>query len=145
MSLLTCSFYRFEGDNFVLDQQVVRAALKSHRSLFSSKPPAVASLTPSSAYLRHLVNPPTIPRSFSDKDWRNPATSILLLELRAALIVHEHARNASETDASANQRISKAVTESFVAAKVGEMINSLSSSVPTRDGVPVAKVFLLVS
>src|SRR6266567_4409587 len=81
MSLLTTcdsssyiSLYRFEGDNFVLDQQVVRAALKSYRSLFSSKPPAIASLSPSSAYLRHLVNPPTIPPSFSGKDWRDPAT-----------------------------------------------------------------------
>ncbi|KIM41888.1 hypothetical protein M413DRAFT_445097 [Hebeloma cylindrosporum] len=132
----------YEGDNFVLDQQVVRAALKSYRSLFASKPPAVASLTPSSAYLRHLVNPPTIPASFSDKDWRDPATSILLLELRAAFLVHEHAQNALETDASANQRVSKAVTESFVAAQVGGMINSLSS-MPAKDRVTVSKVFLL--
>ena len=136
--------YRYEGDNFVLDQQVVRAALKSYRSLFSSKPPAVASLTPSSAYLRHLVNPPTIPTSFSDKDLRDPATSILLLELRAALIMHEYAQNALETDASANQRVSKAVTESFVAAQVGGMINSLSS-LSAKDRVVVSKVFLLVS
>ena len=128
----------------MLDQQVVRAALKSYRSLFSSKPPAVASLTPSSAYLRHLVNPPTIPTSFLDKDLRDPATSILLLELRAALIVHEHAQNALETDASTNQRVSKAVTESFVAAQVGGMINSLSS-LSAKDRVVVSKVFLLVS
>jgi acyl-CoA oxidase len=134
---------RYEGDNFVLDQQVVRAALKSYRSLFSSKPPAVASLTPSSAYLRHLLNPPTIPASFSDKDLRDPATSILLLELRTALIVHEHAQNALETDASANQRVSKAVTESFVAVQVGGMINSLST-MPAKDRVVVSKVFLLV-
>ena len=136
--------YRYEGDNFVLDQQVVRAALKSYRNLFSSKPPAVASLTPSSAYLRYLVNPPTIPASFSEKDLRDPATSILLLELRAALLVHEHAQNALETDASANQRVSKAVTESFVAAQVGGMINSLSS-MSVKDRIVVSKVFLLVS
>lgn len=128
----------------MLDQQVVRAALKSYRSLFSSKPPAVASLTPSSAYLRHLVNPPSIPASLSDKDLRDPAISILLLELRAALVVHEHAQNALETDANANQRVSKAVTESFVAVQVGGMIDSLSS-VPAKDRVVVSKVFLLVS
>lgn len=127
----------------MLDQQVVRAALKSYHSLFSSKPPAVASLTPSSAYLRHLVNPPTIPASFSDKDLRDPATSILLLELRAARLVHEHAQNALETDASANQRVSRAVTESFVAPQVGGIIDSLSS-MPVKDRVVVSKVFLLV-
>ena len=127
----------------MLDQQVVRAALKSYRSLSSSNPPAVASLTPSSAYLRHLLNPPTIPPSFSDNDWSDPSTSILLLELRAALLVREHAQNALDTDASANQRISKAVTESFVAAQVGGMIDGLSS-MPTKDRVAVSKVFLLV-
>ena len=134
---------RYEGDNFVLDQQVVRAALKSYRSLFSSNPPAVASLTPSSAYLRHLLDPPTIPSSFSNNDWSDPSTSILLLELRAALLLQEHAQNALETDASANQRISKAVSESFVAAQVGGMIYSLSS-MPAKDRVVVSKVFLLV-
>ena len=90
----------------MLDQQVVRATLtKSYRSLFSFKPPAVASLTPSSAYLR---------------------------------------QNALEKDTSANQRVSKAVTESFVAAQVGGMINSLSS-LSAKDRVVVSKVFLLVS
>jgi len=129
----------------VLDQQVVRAALKSYHSLFSSSPPDVTSLTPFSVYLRHLVHPPTISPSFSDKDWKDPATSILLLELRAALILQELAQNASETDASANQRVSKAVTESFVAARVGEMIDGLLSTMPTKDRVSVTRVFLLVS
>ncbi|KDR78247.1 hypothetical protein GALMADRAFT_224622 [Galerina marginata CBS 339.88] len=132
----------YEGDNFVLDQQVVRAALKSYRGLFSSKPPAVTSLSPSSHYLRFLINPPTVPSSFSDQDWKNPATSILLLELRAALIVNELAQNAETPDASVNQRVSKAVTEAFVAAEVGGMIQSLSK-MPERDRVAVTKVFLL--
>ncbi|KAF8970656.1 acyl-CoA oxidase [Flammula alnicola] len=132
----------YEGDNFVLDQQVVRAALKSYRHLFASKPPAVSSLSPSSLYLRHLVTPPTIPSFIADKDWRDPATAILLLELRAALIVHEHAQNVSAPDASVNQRVSKAVTEAFVAEQVGDMIKGLAE-MQEKDRVVVAKVFLL--
>ncbi|KAG6812804.1 hypothetical protein H0H93_013675, partial [Arthromyces matolae] len=47
----------YEGDNFVLDQQVVRAALKSYNALISSPDPSQASkhLSPSSAYLRLLM------------------------------------------------------------------------------------------
>lgn len=137
---------RYEGDNFVLDQQVVRAALKTYKTLFSSKPPSLSSLSPSSVYLRHLVEPPTLPSLFAADTWRNTNTAVLLLELRAALIVHEHAKNVGEgdTDASANQRVSKAVTEAFVAVQVKGMIESLGS-VGSREREVVGKVFLLVS
>ncbi|PPQ69969.1 hypothetical protein CVT24_003673 [Panaeolus cyanescens] len=130
----------YEGDNFVLDQQVVRAALKSLRNLVSSKPPNVALLSPSSNYLRLLVTPPSLPRS--GYDWSDPSTAILLLELRAAFIVQEHAKNASEPDASANQRTSKAVTEAFVAVQVGEMIKKLEN-LNGRERVVLTKLFLL--
>ena len=137
-------YRRYEGDNFVLDQQVVRSAVKSYRQLFSTKPPSVALLSPSSSYLRFLVSAPTVSPSLSTQDLRDPATAILLLELRAALIVHEHAQNATDQDASANQRVSKAVTEAFIAAQVREMIDGLTT-LPEKERVVLAKVFLLVS
>jgi hypothetical protein len=43
--------------------------------------------------------------------WRDPATSILLLDWRATLVVQELAKNAKEPDASVSQRVSKAVSE----------------------------------
>ncbi|PPQ83813.1 hypothetical protein CVT25_001028 [Psilocybe cyanescens] len=133
----------YEGDNFVLDQQVVRSALKSYRTLLASKPPQASSLTPSSRYLRHLIIHPALPASPTEQEWRDPALAIVLLELRAALVVNEHAQHAgSEADASANQRVSKAVTEAFVAAQVGDMIQSLSN-LPENDSAVVTKVFLL--
>ncbi|KAF8900142.1 peroxisomal oxidase [Gymnopilus junonius] len=131
----------YEGDNFVLDQQVVRAALRSYKALFASNPPCISALSPSSYYLRHLVNNPVV-SSFSEEDWRNPSTAILLLELRAAFIVNEHAQNTSEQDASVNQRVSKAVTEAFVATQVAGMIQNLDK-MPERNRVVVTKVFLL--
>ncbi|KAF8147662.1 peroxisomal oxidase [Crassisporium funariophilum] len=132
----------YEGDNFVLDGQVVRAALKSYRNLFSSKPPSVSSLSPSSYYLRLLVNAPPDLSVPSDQDWRDPAASIHLLELRAALLVQEHAQNVDTPDASINQRVSKAVTEAFVAVQVGEMIKSLES-MQAKERAIVTRVYLL--
>uniref|UniRef100_A0A8H7XY14 Acyl-coenzyme A oxidase n=1 Tax=Psilocybe cubensis TaxID=181762 RepID=A0A8H7XY14_PSICU len=134
----------YEGDNFVLDQQVVRSALKSYRALLASKPPQASSLSPSSQYLRHLIAHPALPSSPTEQDWRDPSVSVVLLELRAALIVNEHAQHvkAGEVDASANQRVSKAVTEAFVAGQVGEMIQDLSK-LPETDKTVVTKVFLL--
>jgi len=126
-SILTAvGLSRYEGDNFVLDQQVVRAALKSYKMLFSAKHPSAAGLSPFSHYLRLLLNPTTRPQlELSDSPWEDPATLILLLEWRAAKIVQELAQNQLNTDASINQRVSKAVTEAFVVVQVGEMIGSL--------------------
>ncbi|CAA7261995.1 unnamed protein product [Cyclocybe aegerita] len=132
----------YEGDNFVLDQQVVRAALKSYHAVFASSSPTVDSLSPSSAYLRYLVNPPAVPSVFAEKEWRDPVTAILVLELRAALVVRELVQNAEARDASANQRVSKAVTEAFVATQAGDMIKN-ALKLPGNDGKVVSKVFLL--
>lgn len=80
----------------------------------------------------------------SAQDLRDPATAIYLLELRAALIVHEHAQNSADPDASANQRVSKAVAEAFIATEVRGMIDGLTA-LQEKDRVVVTKVFLLVS
>ncbi|KAG5219747.1 oxidase [Salix suchowensis] len=128
----------YEGDNYVLDQQVVRAALKAFRSFTPST--EVKSLPPSSIYLRLLRGQPSL-----SSDWSVPETPILYLEWRAVKIVQELAHNANDTDASMNQRVSKAVTEAFIARQVGEMIKDLNSKsgLDGRSAVVVAKLYLL--
>ncbi|KAJ2913498.1 hypothetical protein MD484_g6924, partial [Candolleomyces efflorescens] len=132
----------YEGDNFVLDQQVVRAALKTLRSN-----PNPSSLTPSSLYLRLLNPPPTATPTFSPTvdEWLNPATSILLLDWRAALVVQELSQNAKEPDPSVFQRVSKAVSEAFVGRQVGEMLSELKTrfAETSKESIVVGKLFLL--
>ena len=70
-------------------------------------------------------------------------TSILLLEWRAAVLVREHSQTVAEPDATVNQRVSKAVTEAFVAAQVGEIITSLSLSASSAH--TVRTLYMLVS
>ena len=130
-----------------MDQQVVRSALKSYRNLFSSNLPSHSSLSPSSNYLRLLLTPPDLNTSLSIQDFLDANTSILLLELRAALIVQNHAKNLAtvDSDASVNQRISKAVTEAFIAVKVAGMINGLEDvGIKGNDADVLKKVYLLV-
>lgn len=119
----------YEGDNFVLDQQVVRAALKTLRNLFSTGKPDPSSLSPSSRYLRLLVPPASSPAfTLSVEQWADPATCSLLLEWRAALLVSELAKNIKDMDASVYQRVSKAVSETFVGRQVVEMIGELETT-----------------
>ncbi|KAH8114987.1 acyl-CoA dehydrogenase/oxidase C-terminal [Phellopilus nigrolimitatus] len=119
----------YEGDNFVLDQQVVRAALKVYQDIVSCKAPSSIALSPFSAYLRLLKTKEyVIPQNFTGSeiwsDWRTP---IHVLEWRAARAVKSRAlaQAIGEVDASADQRVSRAVTEAYVAAQVGEMISTL--------------------
>ncbi|KNZ71905.1 Peroxisomal acyl-coenzyme A oxidase 1 [Termitomyces sp. J132] len=120
----------YEGDNFVLDQQVVRAALKSYTNLTTSANPSAVSLSPSTAYLRLLLSKQPAASSPSLESWNDAQTSIALLEWRAALVVREHAKTKNQADASVNQRVAKAVTEAFVAAQVGKIIDGLSTVGP---------------
>ncbi|KAH7913617.1 acyl-CoA dehydrogenase/oxidase C-terminal [Hygrophoropsis aurantiaca] len=117
----------YEGDNFVLDGQVVRAAAKSYKSLFASDHPSALLLSPSTIYLRLLLDHTPEISPLNRTSWNDTAAIILLLERRAALMVQEFARNPDNPDASINQRISKAVTEAFVAAQVGQLIDELKS------------------
>ncbi|KXN92550.1 Putative peroxisomal acyl-coenzyme A oxidase 1.2 [Leucoagaricus sp. SymC.cos] len=110
----------YEGDNFVLDQQVVRAAVKSYGNLLKTNDSP--NLSPSMAYLRLLAVDATVPTAPTEAAWQDPATTIQLLEWRAALLVREVSQNIDDLDATAGQRVAKAVTEAFVAARVGEII-----------------------
>ncbi|KAJ7653680.1 peroxisomal oxidase [Mycena polygramma] len=134
----------YEGENFVLDGQVLRAAMKAFRAIFTSTPPARASsLSPTSQYLRLLLDKTLSPPELSPSPWKQPGTAILLLEWRAALLVHETAQNLAEPDATATQRVSRAVTEAFVAARVGEMIDALATTLKKHEAEVVRKLYIL--
>ncbi|GAA5989874.1 hypothetical protein JCM10908_002357 [Rhodotorula pacifica] len=86
----------YEGDNFILNLQVARSALKAFTSLVTAKAPkeALAGLTPSSAYLSSLVPAPKLPIAApsSVEAWQDHSTLLRLLSLRAALSVARIAR-----------------------------------------------------
>ncbi|KAJ3743326.1 peroxisomal oxidase [Lentinula detonsa] len=142
----------YEGENFVLDQQAVRAALKAFHGLFGaegrSRPSSstIAKLTPSSYYLRHLSSPTNEPPILkgSDSSWNNVEILILLLEWRAALLVHEIAQTVQDPDATIYQRVSKGTTEAFVGRRVGEMIGGLTNSgLNANDVAVLSRLYLL--
>jgi hypothetical protein len=75
--------------------------------------------------------------------WTDITALVQLLEWRAARIVQELARNPDVVDASMNQRVSKAVTEAFVAAQVAEIVADLT--LPSTEREVVTDVYKLVS
>jgi len=131
-SSLAAIHYSYEGDNFVLDQQVVRAALKSHQETVTQKSFNVSSLSPFSSYLR-LLRPGTKSLSIDEcniETWQNWQTVVLVLEWRAALLVAARARSSAEV--YSDQRVSRAVSDAFVATQIGEMISSIPLQGPDR-------------
>ncbi|KZT39561.1 acyl-CoA oxidase [Sistotremastrum suecicum HHB10207 ss-3] len=126
----------YEGDNFVLDKQVVRSALKSLRTLRESSSRDSSNLSPSSEYLQCLESSTPLASS-----WYNPARSISLLQRRAAFLIQNLADNNSE-DAGVNQRASKAIAEAFVAARVGEILEGFRR-MGIRERDVLRKLFLL--
>ncbi|KAK1236046.1 hypothetical protein PQX77_000725 [Marasmius sp. AFHP31] len=146
----------FEGENFVLDQQVVRAALKAFSTLMTCAQTQgrhkvlelSQALPPSSAYLKRLLpgpdKRPSEPPVLSDASWQDYGVLITLIEWRAALLVHEIAQTTDSPDATIYQRVSKAVTEAFVAGRVGEMISQLEQpEMKARDTEVVKRVYSL--
>lgn len=138
----------FEGDNFVLDGQVVRAAAKLCKAVLSSTS-SVAELPLPSAYLRLLFTTSEAPPQVTASTWHDVHSIVLLLEWRAALMVKNFTQTPADVDvdASVNQRLAKAVTEAFVAAQVGEMISNLAT-LPSEDAKVVGclyRLYLLTS
>lgn len=133
----------FEGDNFVLDGQLVRAATKLCKAVLSSTSD-VSKLPPSSAYLRLLSTASKAPPQVTASTWHDVQSVVLLLEWRAALMVKNFTQTpaSGDVDASVNQRLAKAVTEAFVAAQVGEMINNLAN-LPSEDAKAVGCLYRL--
>ncbi|KAI5121476.1 hypothetical protein M0805_003932 [Coniferiporia weirii] len=138
----------YEGDNFVLDQQVVRAALKACNDLTATKLSSPVPLSPFNAYLRHLQKADTESqkRPYEAPLWTDWHVPILVLELRAARAVEERfiAQALEEVDASSDHRVSRAVTEAYVAVQVGEMIRTLPLSEESASIVKtLLKLYLL--
>ena len=127
----------------MLDQQVVRAAVKSYRNAFAASSRSAVLLPPSSRYLRLLLDSSGTPPSVTDSSWSDPAVLVLLLEWRAALVVLDLVHHEANPDASATQRVSKAATEAFVAVQVGQMIQELQFS--DKEKSVVADLYRLVS
>ncbi|PIL25736.1 hypothetical protein GSI_11486 [Ganoderma sinense ZZ0214-1] len=138
----------YEGDNFVLDAQVVRAALKAFARAASSTPAQGAELAPNEAYLRWLTDPNpdagvNAGHSVSTARWGNPRRVVEMLERRAACMVRERAAHAADPDASMDQRVARAVTDAFVAAQVDEVIDGLEGSVGGKEAVVLRKLYTL--
>ncbi|KAF9228217.1 acyl-CoA oxidase [Gyrodon lividus] len=129
----------YEGDNFVLDGQVVRAALKSFNFLSSAPNRPLGS---HSNYLRLLKGGTSKRPVISGSTWQDSGAIIHLLEWRAALAVQNFASTTDEPDAGINQRLAKAITEAFVAAQVTEMIAGLKS-LPQKEARAIGDLYHL--
>lgn len=134
---------RFEGDNYVLDLQVVRAAVKAFKRYATSNAPDPSALSPTTQYLRMLSEPSSA--AISAALWADPHTSVYLLEQRALAMVRSYVRNESDPDAGEPQRVARAVTEAFVAAQVQEFIRELPSQLPGKDAHVLKDLLTLVS
>lgn len=135
---------RFEGDNFVLDQQVVRAALKAY-----CQPPSTPR-SDFSAFIRllHEGGVDALDIVFETMDWKDWRSIIKAFEWRAARAVQARAvaQGTKTVDASSDQRLSRAVSEAYVTTQVGEMINSLSLEGLDKESSTILKsLFHLVS
>ncbi|KAK0445628.1 peroxisomal oxidase [Desarmillaria tabescens] len=122
----------FEGENFVLDKQVLRAALKSSKNDSSS-------LSPFSQYLRLLHRGQEVPVP----SWQDPNEVVLLLEWRAASLVRDAAETDDHSDTSITQRVSKGVAEAFVATQVLGMISTVESSLRADNALVLKGLFML--
>ncbi|KZT66801.1 acyl-CoA oxidase [Daedalea quercina L-15889] len=132
----------YEGDNFVLDLQIVRGALKAYHSLQSIglSAEAAAQLPPSSAYLRFLL--PEFVTKFAEPDWRNPQQVVVLLEKRAAMMVRNRADEAN-FDASMDSRVSKAAIDAYLAGRIHELIENMPHVLSIREAAIVGKLYTL--
>ncbi|GJJ13069.1 hypothetical protein Clacol_007318 [Clathrus columnatus] len=132
----------YEGDNYVLVQQVVRAAVKNLQAFlsFPNVIDAAASLPPSVFCLRHLVNPISVP-----VDPFSIPGAIHLLELRGACMVFEHNKRvqAKEIDGSADWRVARAVTEAFVARQVGQLVQDLDKRLSEKSAETLSTLLRL--
>lgn len=143
---------RFEGDNYLLDLQVIRAAVKAYDRFSTTKD--ISELSPSTKYLRALTDttplpvatPSTTPLSAwtAVGPWADPQTAVRVLELRGAYVARDYAKHVGDADASAAQRVSKAVTEAFVAGQIGSYMGELRKQLPTREAGVIRDLLTLV-
>jgi acyl-CoA oxidase len=134
----------FEGDNYVLDQQVVRSALKALDNL--NNPSAEKTESPSSQYLAVLKSGSKKPSvQDSQKAWLRSDLAVSLLQWRAALIVQDRAQSTGQLDASVEARVSRAVAEAFVANQIAGILKVLPAYMDDVSCKAVHNLYLLVS
>ncbi|KAI1785435.1 peroxisomal oxidase [Ganoderma leucocontextum] len=132
----------YEGDNFVLDGQVVRAALKAFGCFTATA--GNGELGPSDAYLRWLAeDSANLKDGKREEGWGDTRTAIEVLERRAACVVRERATHAADPDASMDQRVARAVTDAFVAVQVGEIVRGLEDGVGGKEAAVLRKLYTL--
>lgn len=125
----------------MLDFQVVRAAVKAFKSFSSASGPSAALLSPFTRFLRHASQQSTPPSPLS---WHDPGVAVTLLERRALCAVRHYATHEADPDASAAQRVARAVTEAFVAAQVESFVHTVPSQLPGEEAHVLTDVLLLV-
>ncbi|EJD36707.1 acyl-CoA oxidase [Auricularia subglabra TFB-10046 SS5] len=117
----------YEGDNYVLDKQVVRAAVKGHQMGVQLPAESLSVF----AFLGQLAAPMSAPVSARDL--------AQTLRYRAANVVKNFAQLKDSTqDPGAEARVSRAVGDAYVA---GIAANALEQGLP--GGEPVHRLFLL--
>lgn len=132
----------YEGDNFILNLQVARAALKTLKSLRSS--PAKTTLSPSSAYLASITVP-FEPLASTPQSWLSHPLLIQIISLRAALQVQrlERLLAAGKQFSELSHEcvaVSKGIVEAFLVSRMlvalDEVDGLLSKGVsPAEKGV----------
>jgi acyl-CoA oxidase len=139
---------RYEGDNYVLVQQVVRAAVKSLQAVLSSsdRVKAAKSMPQSTYFLRLLPDLAEAHVAPSPLTW-SAADAVYLLELRAAHMVKDYASRSKHqsSDGSADWRVARAVTEAFVAPRIGKVIVDVERKLRTPTAATVIALMRLVS
>ncbi|KAL4077427.1 acyl-CoA dehydrogenase/oxidase C-terminal [Scleroderma citrinum] len=128
----------YEGDNFVLDGQVARAAVKSYKSSLSVPDQPLGIYF---SYIRLLNGKHPIP-IVDARTWQDSQAVVHLLEWRAALMLKNHVQTMDKLDANANHRLSAAITDAFVAQQIRETIAGLTK-LPKREGDVIGKLYHL--
>lgn len=128
-----------EGDNYVLDKQVFRAALKA----FERRDNGDRSV--SAEYLRVVAGAKT--PQMTPASWESFEALVLLLQWRAAKVVEDRAKRGDlDEDASADQRVATAVAEAIVAAQLGAIGSALQLKPREREIMrDLLRLYLLIT
>ncbi|KAI5474826.1 acyl-CoA oxidase [Pseudohyphozyma bogoriensis] len=133
----------YEGDNFILNLQVARAALKSLKAYRSS--PTTFTPSPSSAYLTALSTSLPITTYLS---FHSSSTQLLLIQTRAALHVDRLQRLLDSGRAWSDVswecvKVARAVVEAYLVGRMLEAIDDggvLSEGVEEKEKAVLRKV-----
>ena len=133
----------YEGDNYVLDGQVVRAAVKAYNSVVKNGSTKGGFGVPFTAqYLTRLETTRHFP--LQDCDWMDPMVGLEVLEWRAALMVQSFADSMAKEvlDSGGEHRLSFAVTDAFIVRKVTDIMSELPEKMAIKDGRQVVSDLL---